>query len=90
MARNRNLKLPRVKLPEPLANALRLYGFNWRGKRSLDGKLWTIYPYGKERKPNKTWELHSDADPEKVVKWLVALERSEYAPIYWLVPWEVA
>jgi hypothetical protein len=76
----RNLKLPRVKLPEALANALRLYGYNWRGKRSRDGKLWTIYPYGKPGPPQKTWPLHSDADPEEVVIWLVLRERGEFAP----------
>lgn len=66
----------RQKLPEPLANALRLYGYNWRGQRSRDGKLWKIYPYGKPGAPRgpRTWTLHSDADPQWVVQWLIQRE----------------
>jgi len=75
MTRVRNLKLPRTKLPEALANALRLYGYNWRCKRSRDEKLWTIYPYGKQRKSDKVWTLHSDADPAGVLHWLLMRER---------------
>lgn len=37
MARLRKLKLPRSPLPEPLANALRLFGYNWRMARSRNG-----------------------------------------------------
>jgi hypothetical protein len=78
--RLRALKLPRAALPAPLANALRLYGWNWRGARSRNGKLWKIYPYGKPGPPQQTWDLHSDADPEQVIKWLVAKERGEDPP----------
>jgi len=80
MARARDMKMPRVKLPEALANALRMYSYNWRGKRSEDGKLWTIYPYGKRRVPDKVWTLHSDADPALVLDWLARKERGQYAP----------
>lgn len=77
------LKLPRRNLPEPIANALRLYGYNWRGKRSRSGKLWSIYRYGKpgvKLQGTDVWTLHSDADPAEVVKWLELKERGEHAP----------
>jgi hypothetical protein len=80
MSRKRDLKLPRGKLPEALANALRLYGYNWQGKRSRNGKLWAIYLYGKPRTPENMWTLHSDADPAKVAEWLLLRERGEWAP----------
>lgn len=81
MARLRNLKLPRAALPQPLANALRLFGYNWQGKRSRNGKLWGIYKRAKPRGlGNDEFTLHSDADPEEVVKWLELRERGQFAP----------
>lgn len=83
MVRQRDLKLPREKLPEPLANALRLFGYNWQGKRSRNGKLWSIYRYGKPGQKAQDvdkWTLHSDANPAEVMKWLLLKERGEWAP----------
>lgn len=77
MTRVRDLKLPREKLPEPLTNALRLFGYNWEPKRSHSGKLWAIYKFPVTL---KKWTLHADADPEEVVKWLTLMERGEWAP----------
>lgn len=80
--RNRNLKLPRARLPEPLANCLRLYGFNWRGARSVNGKLWSVYRYGKPAKPPYVFQLHSDTPVEEVLSWCQAYERKNGTATY--------
>jgi hypothetical protein len=78
----------RFKLSEPLANALRLFGYNWRARPLRAGNLWTIYRYGKSepdaRKNRQTWTLHSEADPDAVVRWLAARARGEPGRPHWL------
>lgn len=75
MSRQRDLKLPRSKLPEPLANLLRLHSFNWQGKRSRDGKLWTVYRYGQPAQGHNRFQLHSDVSLETAARWFELYER---------------
>jgi len=73
-----NLKRPRSPLREPLANLLRLYGYNWRPARSIDGKLWNIYKRGVQDAARASWSLHNDAKPENVLAWLKAREGGQW------------
>lgn len=87
--RYRNLRAPRGKLPEPLANALRMFSYNWQSRRSLNGTLWIIYKYGKPRARGNQWTLSSDAIPERVFQWLQHRESGDACADSWLLPkWE--
>lgn len=76
---------PRGKLPDSLANCLRLHGFNWRPKRSLNGKLWDVYKFGLPRVSRETYVLHSDTRPDHLLSWCCKYERLGPGKLYKII-----